>query len=231
MIGGLGYLIGANSRSSSDSSSPTTAPAAPAAAGVDAITATTATPDDQPSWLLTQTAKFGTMTPNADGTYELVMQGVDPEVVAFTDRPFRDTGLLTTQQMVNSWGKAFADAAPNGVLVAHHIGQPADSTVVELFNPRVDGTTMTYTVRVLADENTSKNIVGDTTTTAVPTPPATFALASLFIDNLNLRYACLTEDGFQDEIYPPGDVPPGGPTQAWYAQCKAAGGGIGETFG
>ena len=216
MIGGLGFVIGSRTSSSSASDS--------------ASNSTNPSPSD-PSWLLPQPAQFGSMTPNPDGTYQLIMEGVDADVIAFTDRPDRDTGILTIPQMTKAWASAFADSAPNGVLVAHHLGAPADSIVVELFNPRFDGTTMTYTVRVLADENISKNIVGDTSTTQVPTPAPTFFAASLFIDNLNLRYACLTTDGNQDEIYPPGDVPAGGPTQAWYAQCKAAGGGIGETFG
>jgi hypothetical protein len=212
VIGGLGFVLGSRTSSNSNSDS----------------AATTADASANPSWLLTQTAKFGSMTPNADGTYQLSMGGVDSDVIAFTDRPNRATGILTVPQMTKAWASAFADSAPNGVLVAHRLGAPADSIVVELFNPQFDGTTMTYTVRVLADENTSKNIVGDTSTTQVPTPPATFLVASLFIDNINLRYACMKGE---DEVYPPGDVPAGGPTQDWYAQCKAAGGGIGETFG
>jgi hypothetical protein len=187
--------------------------------------------DGEASWLLTQTGRAGSMTPNDDGTYQLVLDGIDPNVIAFTDRPERDTAVLTVNQLVDSWESTFADAAPNGVLVAHRPGEPADSIVVELFDPQSSGTTMTYTVRVLADENTSMKVVGDTSVAEPPIPPATFLIPSLFIDSMNLRYACLSNDGSQTELYPPGDVPAGGPTHVWLAECIAAGGGIGETFG
>ena len=207
-IGGLGFAIGTRSDSGNSAAEP------------------------EPSWLLSQTARSGTLNPNADGTYQLVMQGVDPTVVAFTDRPDRDTATLSVQQMTNAWATMFASSAPNAVLVEHSRTSGPDSLVLELFDPVFSGTTMTYTVRILADEQNPTSVDGVGLGTEQYTePPTAFALASLFIDNMNLRYACLLEDGSQDELYPPGDVPPGGPTQDWYNQCKAAGGGIGETFG
>ena len=93
MIGGLGFVLGSRTSSNSNSDS--------AATTVDASA--------NPSWLLTQTAKFGSMTPNADGTYQLSMGGVDTDVIAFTDRPNRATGILTVPQMTKAWATAFAD--------------------------------------------------------------------------------------------------------------------------
>lgn len=159
------------------------------------------------------------------------MQGIDPTVVAFTDRPDRDTATLSVQQMTNAWATMFASSAPNAVLVEHSRTSGPDSLVLEFFDPVFSETTMTYTVRILADEQNPTSVDGvGLGNEQYAEPPTAFALASLFIDNINLRYACLSEDGSQDELYPPGDVPPGGPTQDWYNQCKAAGGGIGETF-
>lgn len=183
----------------------------------------------EPSWLLSQTAETGTMTPNGDGTYQLVLDGVDPNVVAFTDRPDRDTAIMSVQNLASSWATMFASSAPNAVLVEHAPTGEANTVVVELFDPKVNGNSMSYTAVVLFDENQTMAPDGfGMGMTQHVEPPASFEFASLFIDSIYAKWACL--DGAQSVIDPPGDVPPGGVTPAWSKQCREAGGSLGETF-
>lgn len=156
--------------------------------------------DDSPSWLFSHTANGGTLTADGDGTHSLTLTGIDANVMAFTDRPDRQTAILTAQDLVDAWPSMFADSAPNAVLVEHAPTGDTDSLVVVLSDPRLDGSTMTYTAEILADENHPSSVKG---MVGAPhaVPPATFADASLFID----------------DVSPPSWATPAGPTQ-W--ECK-----------
>ncbi len=156
--------------------------------------------DDSPSWLFSHTANGGTLTANGDGTHSLTLTAIDPNVMAFTDRPDRQAAILTPQDLVDAWPSVFADSAPNAVLVEHAPTGDTDSLVVVLSDPRLDGSTMTYTAEILTDENHPSSVKG---MVGAPhaVPPATFADASLFID----------------DVSPPSWVEPAGPNQ-WV--CK-----------
>lgn len=162
--------------------------------------------DDSPAWLFSHTADGGTLTSNGDGTYALTMSGIDPKVMAFTDRPDRQTAILTAQDLVDAWPSMFADSAPNAVLVEHDPSGDTDSLVVVLTDPRLDGGTLSYTVEILEDEEHPSSVQGMVGEPHA-VPPATFADASLFIDDVNLDdsgYACMVNGKAVD---PPGMVP------------------------
>ena len=121
---------------------------------------------DKPSMLFVQTCSSGTF----DGK-TITLEGVGPTLY-FSDRPERIEGHLRTARMIENWAKgeqSFASEPPNAVLSAFGPGSVSNMTV-ELTNPRISGTTLSYSVSVLGGS-----------------VPARFAEASLFIDNLRLR--------------------------------------------
>ena len=110
--------------------------------------------DEEPTtnWLFTQTADSGSISPNGDDTWTLTLTDVDPVVLGFTDRPLREAQAGTVERLVDAWPELFSDSNPNGVVVAHNPSGATNSAVVELMEPKLNGSTMTYTVRVLTNE-------------------------------------------------------------------------------
>lgn len=183
-----------------------------------------------PSWLFSHTADAGKLTPSDDGTYTLTMDGIDPKVMGFTDRPDRQTMILSAEQLVEAWPTMFADSAPNAVLVEHEPSGETDSLVVVLSDPRLDGPTMTYTVDVLEDEAHPSGVEGIVNSTHVD-PPAEFADVSLFIDDVDLEksvYSCVNGSG--QLIMPPGTIPIAyKPNAPYFKLCADADGTITAT--
>lgn len=121
---------------------------------------------DESSVLFVQTCSSGTF----DGK-TITLHGVGPTLY-FSDRPERIEGHLRTARMIENWAKgeqSFAAEPPNAVLSAFGAGSVANMTV-ELTDPRISGTSLTYSVSVLGGS-----------------VPARFAEASLFIDNIRMR--------------------------------------------
>lgn len=183
-----------------------------------------------PSWLFSHTADAGTLTPEADGTYTLTMDDIDPKVMGFTDRPDRQTMILSAEDLVEAWPTMFADSAPNAVLVEHEPSGETDSLVVVLSDPRLDGSTMTYTAEILEDEAHPSSVEGIVNSTHVD-PPAEFADVSLFIDDVNLEesvYSCVNGNG--QLIMPPGTIPIAyKPNAPYFKLCADANGTITAT--
>jgi hypothetical protein len=115
------------------------------------------------SWLFIQTAQKITF----DGK-TLTLSGVDPSVVMFTDRPKRAAETIPTATFLKSWddgGKgSFQSVPPNAGLTSIVDGKLQTATV-ELKQPHLDGTTLTFQARVLEG-----------------TPPASGGTSSVFID-------------------------------------------------
>jgi hypothetical protein len=134
------------------------------------------------SWLFSHTADKGTLEQQSDGTYRLTMSGIDPHVMAFTDRPARDTQIIGIQALADSWDELFASAPPNAVLVEHNAQGEADSVVLELTSPEVEGDSITFSAQVL-DEKKAQGVSG-LAGTLHSEAPSTFNEASLFIDDI-----------------------------------------------
>jgi hypothetical protein len=114
------------------------------------------------SWLFIQTAESAQF----DGK-TLTLKNVSPSVVMFTDRPARAAEAIPTATFLTSWndGKgSFKSDPPNAGLTMLVDGKLQTATV-ELKQPRLEGTTLTYQVRVLKG-----------------TLPPTAGTSSLFID-------------------------------------------------
>ena len=79
------------------------------------------------------------------------LHGIGPTTLFFSDRPERITGHGATERWVKSWstGKdSFASNPPNATLSILS-DDNIDDVVVELTNPQLVGSKLTYTVKVL----------------------------------------------------------------------------------
>jgi hypothetical protein len=135
------------------------------------------------------------MRPAGGGNYELSLTGVDPDVLFFTERPKRDTGVVPLQVMLGALFRA-GSTAPNAALDISGPGAREDVVAFELRKPRYDssGQTLTYDAKPLDDlDGTQLAYLNDR---LEGRPPAQFGEASLFIDETafgNLCYAQITD--------------------------------------
>lgn len=166
------------------------------------------------NWLFSQTADAGSISPNGDGTWTLTLTDVDPVVLAFTDRPLREAQAGSAERLVEAWPDMFGDANPNGVVVAHNAQGATNSAVVELMDPALNGSTMTYTVKVLTNEGGP----------AEPGRSYSFEQVSVFIDDVKVTsWACeaISGDGVVD---PPGVLNAPIAPDVWRSECQINGG-------
>jgi hypothetical protein len=170
------------------------------------------------NWLFTQTADGGSISPNGDDTWTLTLTNIDPVVLAFTDRPLRDAQAGTVEKLVDAWPTMFSDSNPNGVVVAHNQSGATNSAVVEMMDPKLDGSTLTYTVRVLTNEGGP----------AEAGMSYDFEQVSVFIDDVTTEsWACLTITNPAVVLDPPGilEEPAKPPAKAKFSKdCDAVGG-------
>jgi hypothetical protein len=82
---------------------------------------------------------------------KLVLRGVNPVTVCFTDRPARMAGHMQTSKLVPLWSQgkdSFLKDNPNATLSVFSGDNVAD-LVVELSNPQLSGSDLTYDARIL----------------------------------------------------------------------------------
>jgi len=102
---------------------------------------------------------------------KLVLRGVNPVTVAFTDRPARMAGHMQTSKLIPLWshGKdSFLKDNPNATLSIFR-GDNVSDLVVELSNPQLSGNDLTYDARILEG-----------------TPPTNGRACALFIDIIGM---------------------------------------------
>ncbi|MEH3148289.1 MAG: hypothetical protein PGN34_23850 [Methylobacterium frigidaeris] len=119
---------------------PQGAPAAPPANAVSMPSA---------NWLFVQTAASASVEGNT-----LTLKGVSPQTLMFTDRPERMTGDAPTAKFVSYWtsGKSDFQKDPPNATLSVDVDGTAHVAVVELTEPKLDGDTLTYTIKVLGDK-------------------------------------------------------------------------------
>ena len=96
--------------------------------------------------LFVQTAQSAELKNN-----KLILKGVSPNTIFFSDRPDRITGHITTAQAIPKWSQgedSFAADPPNAVLSVFSQNKTHDM-VVELRNPVLKGNVLTYDIKVL----------------------------------------------------------------------------------
>ena len=102
---------------------------------------------------------------------KLVLQGVNPVTVCFTDRPARMAGHMQTSKFVPLWSQgkdSLLKDNPNATLSVFG-GDNVSDLVVELSNPQLSGNDLTYDARILEG-----------------TPPANGGACALFIDVIGM---------------------------------------------
>jgi hypothetical protein len=97
-------------------------------------------------WLIVQNA--------ASITYDgktLTLENVTPQTIMFTDRPQRLAGDISTKRLVDDWsaGKDSFEKDPPNASLSVLVGEEEQLSVVELTNPRLEGTSLSYDVKVL----------------------------------------------------------------------------------
>src|SRR6266498_269377 len=118
---------------------------------------------------------------------KLVLRGVNPVTVCFTDRPARMAGHMQTSKLVPLWSQgkdSFLKDNPNATLSIFR-GDNVSDLVVELSNPQLAGNDLTYDARILEG-----------------TPPANGGACALFIDVIGMpatpmSYAGVARRGFR----------------------------------
>jgi hypothetical protein len=106
-------------------------------------------------FLFVQTAK--TMTYDK-GTNQLILGGVSPITIMFTDRPERIASQMKTAKFVPFWSKgkdSFLSDPPNADVSVLE-GEKLKQVVVTLMDPKVEGDTLTYKVKVLEGDMPDK---------------------------------------------------------------------------
>jgi hypothetical protein len=140
------------------------------------------------SLLFVQNAQSGSLEPVAgSGDHDLRLRGVEPSTSWFSDRPQRQAGTEPTSAVVGDWDAyGFRADPPNAALVLTDHPEREDTVIVELRDPRYDEAAreLHYRVRVL---DTPREGLGFAVGQAPAQLPATFAAASLFIDDATVR--------------------------------------------
>ena len=117
---------------------------------------------------------------------KLVLRGVNPVTVAFTDRPARMAGHMQTSRFVPLWSQgkdSFLKDNPNATLSVFR-GDNVSDLVVELSNPQLSGNDLTYDARLLEG-----------------TPPASGGACALFIDVIGMPATPMSYAGAARRAY------------------------------
>jgi hypothetical protein len=102
---------------------------------------------------------------------KIVLRGVNPVTVCFTDRPARMAGHMQTSKLIPLWSQgkdSFLKDNPNATLSVFR-GDNVSDLVVELSNPQLSGNDLIYDARILEG-----------------TPPANGGACALFIDIIGM---------------------------------------------
>jgi hypothetical protein len=183
MLVGLLLILVSCGDGDTDSGSKRTATTKPAAAAQDATKAVSGAT----SLLFVQQAAQGSFVPAAgqEGLFTLTLNGLDPEVLYFSDRPARDAGTISPEMLLEALGYAKGDAPPNAAIQVSDA--PADGNVraVELLNPAYDAgaRSMTYQARPL--DQWTKPGIGQVQSDLDNSIPQQFGRVSLFIDDVS----------------------------------------------
>ena len=107
-----------------------------------------ATAQTKPSFLFVQSAK---MIDYKDGV--ITLHNVPAQTMFFSDRPNRVVGNLPTDKFVAKWTtdkgpNGFAAVPPNAAVTVFQ-ADGAKTAIVELSNPRLNGSNLSYNVKVL----------------------------------------------------------------------------------
>ena len=116
-----------------------------------AVVAVAAEEEKKADFLFVQSAKSMSFDP---ATNKLTLENVSPVTVFFTDRPERIAGNMNTTRFIPFWSEgedSFKSDPPNADISILE-GKELKQTVVELQDPVLEGSNLTYTVKLLKGE-------------------------------------------------------------------------------
>ena len=99
---------------------------------------------EQPQWLMVIKATQGEFQESTGGDYTLTLTGVEPDLLAFTDRPERQAQRWYTTKFLNDWADEFNTDPPNAVIRGGN-----GETAITINDPEVSGDTVTFTATPL----------------------------------------------------------------------------------
>jgi hypothetical protein len=148
---------------------------APAAASTE--------PDDDDDRLLgLVTARGGTFRETADG-HRLILTGVVPRATWFSDRPAREVGSFTIDEVTEVFFDG--DDAPNAALEIVSGRGAGDVIVIEISNPRYQARRgrLTLDAQVLGEDDIAATALQHHAARSTGDVPARFGPAALYIDD------------------------------------------------
>lgn len=152
-------------------------------------------------YMFVQTAHSGSLIPvtGKENLYLLVLKGVSPQTIGFSDRPERIVGQISTQTFLEVF--CFSPTNPPNVAIELLEGaEDADVIVAELFDPVYDATnhTLQCKLRILKEPNHSYAIFNERHD---PTLPQSFGPVTLFIDDCpdGVVKCCARSDQYSGE--------------------------------
>ena len=136
------------------------------------------TSEPEPEWLMVMNAETGQFQPAGD-SYTLTLEGVDAEMLAFTDRPEREAQTWDTSAFLDYWANEYGDDPPNAVISADGV-----RVALMLSDPRIGMSAR--------DDGAVTPTAGAVTFTAIPLlgheeRDITFDQPTLFIDYVGSR--------------------------------------------
>jgi len=132
----------------------------------------------EPEWLMVMNAETGECQKVGD-TYTLTLDGVDAQMLAFTDRPERQAQMWDTSAFLDYWANEYGDDPPNAVISADGV-----RVALMLSDPRIGMSAR--------DDGAVTPTAGAVTFTATPLlghdeRDITFNQPTLFIDYVGSR--------------------------------------------
>ncbi|HEY0279300.1 MAG TPA: hypothetical protein VGC32_13625 [Solirubrobacterales bacterium] len=117
------------------------------------------------------------------GAKKLVLHGVQPRAVTFTDRPRRAGGTLPVAGLTSGWSRTFGAVPPNAALQVSGAPKDRDVALIELRHPRYDAATETLTFTVLRLDHTGDPALKEFDRRADGDAVKSFGPSSLFVDS------------------------------------------------
>ena len=133
------------------------------------VSAGLAAEGDQPSLLFVTTAESLSYDQAAS---TITLSAVAPQVIWFTDRPYRKAGHLSLAQFMDGWDEgadSFAADPPN--VVVTYEGQAGEPVIAELMNPSLEGSSVTFEIALLQGDLPAS---GDKATVVFDNKPGCF---------------------------------------------------------
>jgi hypothetical protein len=151
---------------------------------IPSLAAASATPvAGDGNWLFTVSFDSGALSPltDSDGSAMLTLTGIDPVILAFTDRPERMVALVQAQTFVEIL-QATKNDPPNAALASQQAGSGQEEPIViELRSAIYDATaeTLSFEVGMVPGQS-------EATPIGSSVPPSTLQGGYLFIDDVQI---------------------------------------------